>query len=316
MILLVDGNNFFIRQYAANPSLDINGNPNGGVVGFLLGLRKIMSITNCSKIVVAWDGEGGSKKRRTILKDYKSGRKPIKLNRNYEFELDNQEDNLMGQRLKLENYISNLPIYQISVKDIEADDTIGYLCNYFKDEDKIIVSGDKDFYQLLNDKTLVYSPAKKNFYNQHDLLKEFQISAVNFALAKAIAGDASDNIPGVRSVGFKTLVKMFPIFSENKKITLEDFFSYCENRDAKYKKFIDNRSVICDNYSVIRLDSTLISITSVNKILETLSEKVFLNSTSFKVDLLSDGIINMTDSFFHPFRIIDMKLKEERNKHE
>jgi 5'-3' exonuclease len=77
-ILLVDGTNVFLRNYAAVPSLDLNGNPNGGVYGTLLALRKTISLTKPDKIVISWDAPGGSRKRRSIVESYKLRKTPCK----------------------------------------------------------------------------------------------------------------------------------------------------------------------------------------------------------------------------------------------
>jgi 5'-3' exonuclease len=67
-------------------------------------------------------------------------------------------------------------------------------------------------------------------------LKSIGISAVNFALAKAICGDTSDNIKGVKGVGFKTVIKLFPSLAQQVKLTLDDLFKVCENEVAKGKE--------------------------------------------------------------------------------
>ena len=75
-ILIIDGMNTFIRNFIVVPSMDTNGEPNGGVIGFLRSLKFLIREFKPSKVVIVWDGEGGSKKRRNIYIDYKSGRKP------------------------------------------------------------------------------------------------------------------------------------------------------------------------------------------------------------------------------------------------
>ena len=257
---------------------------------------------------------GGSKKRRAILKDYKEGRRPVKLNRNYEYETDNAEQNKIQQRNRLGEYLSDLPIFQIIINDAEADDIVAYICQLYNKEEKIILSNDKDFYQLLNDKTTVFNPYRKMFYMEKDLFEEFKIYPCNFGLAKAICGDPSDNVKGVGKVGFKTLTKMFPMFAENKKITTEDFFAFCAANGTKYQKYVDNHDKICDNIRVVRLDTPLISFISIQKIIDYLEKPVVLNATGFRTKLLGDGINNITDGFYQPFRTIAFKNKEKENK--
>ena len=81
-LMVVDGNNAFIRHYIVNPSISTNGQPIGGLVGFLRGLQKLSRMIRPDGIVVVWDGAGGSRKRKSMVKTYKEGRKPVRLNNN------------------------------------------------------------------------------------------------------------------------------------------------------------------------------------------------------------------------------------------
>ena len=157
MILLVDGSNLFICHWSANPNLDAEGRSVGGVVGFLKSLNYYTRKFKPTKIIICWDGKGGSQKRRKLVENYKSGRRPIKPNRTYEYEFENIEKDKVQQRIKLAKYLSYLPIYEIVVENIEADDSIAYLTKYFNNNRKVIVSTDKDFYQLLDNNTIIYN---------------------------------------------------------------------------------------------------------------------------------------------------------------
>ena len=106
--------------------------------------------------------------------------------------------------------LSKLPVCQIYVEDAEADDAIGYICQYkLSKKSKIIVSGDHDYYQLISDNCIVYSPNSKSFVNKNKVIEKYGIHPSNFCLAKSVVGDKSDNIPGVPGAGFKTLSKEF-----------------------------------------------------------------------------------------------------------
>ena len=84
-LLIIDGQNMFIRNYVMSPQLDANGNPIGGLTGFLRSLQKEIRRAKPDRVVVAWEGPGGSQARREKNKNYKVGRKAPKLNREYEF---------------------------------------------------------------------------------------------------------------------------------------------------------------------------------------------------------------------------------------
>ena len=77
-----DGNNNYFRAFIVDPSVSTNGQPIGGITGFLKILQKLVREVNPNRIIICWDGQGGSSKRRSMNKGYKEGRKPIHLNRN------------------------------------------------------------------------------------------------------------------------------------------------------------------------------------------------------------------------------------------
>ena len=80
-VLIIDQLNLFFPSYIVNPSLSSNGYPIGGLVGVMKSLQKICRETRPDRVIICWDGEGGSAKRKIMKKDYKAGRKPIRLNR-------------------------------------------------------------------------------------------------------------------------------------------------------------------------------------------------------------------------------------------
>ena len=79
-VLIIDGLNMYLRAYIVNPSMTSNGNPVGGVVGFIGMLNKLFREMKPTQVVICWDGPGGSQRRRELIKEYKSGRKQIKKN--------------------------------------------------------------------------------------------------------------------------------------------------------------------------------------------------------------------------------------------
>ena len=73
-VMIIDGLNMFLRSYIVVPSLDPRGNPSGGTYGFMKSLQKISGMFQPDEVIVCWDGEGGSQKRKQIDKNYKAGR--------------------------------------------------------------------------------------------------------------------------------------------------------------------------------------------------------------------------------------------------
>ena len=80
-VMIIDALNAYLRAYIVDPSLSSNGQPIGGIKGFLKILQKLTRDMNPDQVVVVWDGPNGSRKRKSMDKNYKEGRKPIRLNR-------------------------------------------------------------------------------------------------------------------------------------------------------------------------------------------------------------------------------------------
>lgn len=267
-LLVIDALNWFIRAYIVDPSLSSNGQPIGGIKGSLKILQKLVRETKPDQILIAWDGPDGSRKRKDMDKNYKEGRKPIRLNRAFHNLTDNEEiQNKIWQQMRLVEYLNNMPIMQVMIPQIEADDIISYVVQmpYYKGWQKVIVSNDKDFLQLCNDETVVYRPAKKMVYNKNAILEEIGIHPTNMALARAIIGDASDNLPGIKGVGFKTVKKRFPFLAEEVSHTLDNVFEFCEQAEDKGKVFtniLEGRELIAHNYKMMQLYSPQMSVQS------------------------------------------------------
>ena len=88
--------------------------------------------------------------------------------------------------------------------EIEADDVIAYTCGLerYKGWQKVIISNDKDFYQLCDDETVVYRPTGDQLMNKKRIIEEFGVHPTGMALARAIVGDASDNLQGIKGAGW------------------------------------------------------------------------------------------------------------------
>jgi len=156
-VLIIDALNMFLRAYTIIPSMNPQGLPNGGTIGFIKSLQKLCRNFRPHEVLICWDGHGGSEKRRQMNKNYKAGRRPVRFNRRMiELPEDVAKKNRADQQLRLHEYLNNMPVIQLMVDFVEADDIIAYAVkhNKYKDYTKIIVSSDKDFYQLLGDENL------------------------------------------------------------------------------------------------------------------------------------------------------------------
>lgn len=303
-VMIVDALNMFIRAYITNPTLSSNGDPVGGVVGTINILQKLCKQTQPDQIVICWDGENGSQKRKNMNKDYKEGRNPIRLNRDVRNLDENQEfQNKVWQQTRLAEYLNNLPIIQFMYPNIEADDLVSYVVNHprYKDWQKVIVSSDKDFIQLINDKTILYRPIQEQILTTKKVLAEYGVHPNNFALARAVAGDASDNLKGVGGVGMKTLSKRVPILQLSEFCTIDKLVEYCANQDTNIKCFTSiasNREAISDNYRIMQLAAPQVSPQVKNHMNETLTNfRPELNQLEIKKMSIQDGFGTVDHSY-------------------
>ena len=112
-LMIVDGQNQFMRSYIVNPTLTYNGEPCGGVVGFLQSMNKFCDQISPDVFVVVWDGAGGSNKRKKKNKNYKSGRKPPKLNKwGSNMSPQQLKNNQIFQQVRVIEYLNQTPVIQ------------------------------------------------------------------------------------------------------------------------------------------------------------------------------------------------------------
>jgi len=295
-LLVIDALNMYFRAYIVDPSLSTNGQPIGGLKGFLKILQKLVRETKPDGIVICWDGAGGSQRRKSMVKTYKEGRKPIRLNRDIRNMSEAEEiENKIWQQTRLIEYINSLPIIQLMLESVEADDVISHVVQMpaYKGWQKVIVSSDKDFFQLCDDETVVFRPIQKEVLNKHAITERHGIHPTNFAMARAIAGDKSDNLPGVDGVGLPTVAKRLPFLVEDKSYSLDDIYEHCESIDSNikaYSRIVEQFDKVKLNYKMMQLYRPAISPQGKKKINFTVENFVNeFNKTEVRKMMIQDG---------------------------
>ena len=223
-VLLIDSMNTFLRSFAMIPAINPQGNHVGGLVGFLKSLGYVIKLIRPTRVILVFDGQGNITNRRNTYAEYKANRQ-IKRITNFKVfsTLEEESDSISTQMLRLLDYLKCLPVNISIIDKIEADDTIAYLSQKLKD-DVIIYSADQDFLQLVNKRITVYSPIKKKFYKPNDVYEQYGIHPYNFITMKCLMGDKSDNLPGVKGLGPKKLMKYFPEIAGEKIFTLQEAY--------------------------------------------------------------------------------------------
>jgi DNA polymerase-1 len=231
------------------------------MTGFLKGMGSAIKLLKPDRCIVVFDGPGGSMKRRKIYPDYKAHKRTkVRLNRIYDDSaLGDEEASLKKQLQRLVIYLQELPVNMISLDNVEADDTIAHLAiDYFKDWKVYIMSSDKDFLQLVNERVNVWSPTKKQLYAESNVLNEYGMIPQNLVLYRTLDGDDSDNIPGIKGCGLKTVLKAFP-FLRDEKTTLQRLYDHAvANKDnlKVYSTIVDNWNDVLRNHELMQLTDT------------------------------------------------------------
>ena len=298
-VLIIDALNTFMRSYCALPTLDDDGNHIGGMAGFMKSLGFVIRNFKPTRVVLIFDGKGGSTRRRKIYKEYKANRKPVtRLNRSYDLTTDEQEkENMKYQLVSLIEMVECLPVSILALDNIEADDTIMYITDMYKDISKkiTIVSTDRDFYQLVSPVVQIWSPIKKKMYNTEDIVEEFGVHPNNYVVYRTFTGDTSDNIPGVNGFGSKTILKCVPELINEQEFTPDDLFAKSKTMltdpkvGKKYQTILDSQDIIEKNYQLMNLKLLDISATHTSNIRQIIDGPIpLLNKIEFQRIFMED----------------------------
>jgi 5'-3' exonuclease len=304
--LLIDSNNYFLRAWSCVPTLSQNGEHIGGITGYFNGLQKLIRIINPGQITIIWDGGGGSVRRRGLNSEYKHHRRAIHLNRVVTgMEAEREQENKIWQMGQLYEMLSFLPAAQFMVENVEADDVIAYLVNGSV-EQSVIVSSDKDFFQLLGTRTIVYRPTQDEVYTPEKCKASFGVLPRNYVAARSVigAGDKSDGLFGVKGVGWKTLVKLVPFLAEDRDVLPDEIFRFCAGKDGFLGEIYEKRNLILNNYQLMNLSAPLLSFGTCRLI----DEEMKIKRVYKKIKLFQKMIALGFDKL--DWNVLDKKAKE------
>ena len=262
-VILIDGLNMFLRNFAVINYMNEAGNHVGGLGGFLRSLGFLINQIQPTSVYIVFDGVGSSINRKNLLPEYKSGRNLVRVNSKVFDDIEEEQDAKIDQVRRLTHYLRCLPVSTISIDKVEADDIIAYYSDYLPetyDSKVYIVSNDKDYLQLINENVIVYRPADKEFFTRETIKSKFGVLAENFIIYKTLLGDNSDKIPGVKGLGEKGVFKRFPELKD-RVIDLEDLFDLCALKHKEhniYSQIIFSRNNLERNYKLMDLKNPLL----------------------------------------------------------
>lgn len=331
-VLVVDALNHFIRNWSVNPIMNDEGIHIGGIAGFLTSLGYIIKTFKPTRVVLVFDGKGGSQKRRALYSEYKNNRAGMPTQNRIEQTGEDTQMSMTRQFQALSLLLDTLPITTMMIDHIEADDAIGYIaCQVLKEPNQecIIVSSDRDYLQLVDDKTFVWSPVKKKLYTKESVLEEYKVSAKNFLLFRCIIGDKSDNIPKIQGISADFCVRAFPELAVDGRISLDKFITYAETRmntdstvslDKKiaksYRQIVEQKDVLYLNHKLMQLHDVDISGSNKMKIQNIIENQLTtLNKTDFIKVLhshkMTNAIRNLSIWMGEVFNMLDLNIRKE-----
>ena len=316
-VLFIDLLNLYCRSFASVPLTNDNGEHVGGVYGSLNALQSYVKRFEPSECIIAWEGSQSGERRRKKLKEYKEGRKMVGMRRGFTTSDVDEKEAFARQLELLKNSLDHLPMKQVAVKYLEADDAIAYMAKKVIDKKSIIITTDRDYLQLVDENISVFRPVKTKenptgeMINLEWMHKKENIHPYNYALLKAIVGDKSDNITGVKGIGEKTARKdIHLLWSAHEEFDIDDLFKWLLTRkEKKYQKYLDNEDLIRLNYKIVQLLELEISLASIDSLRNSyISKTPKFNSYQFRINLLSEDISPTNlDNWMASFSILQDK---------
>jgi len=227
-LLIIDAPAVLHRAWHALPKLtDPRGRVINAVYGFMNLFLKLLKEQKPDYIAIAFDTAAPTF-RHKLYKDYKATRTP-------------QPQIFYDQIPVLKNILHSSGILTFEKDGFEADDIIGSLNRGLKSQNSnlksVIVSGDQDLFQLIDDQTVIYylplGLSKLKIYDKSSVRQRFGVNPKNLIDLKALTGDASDNIPGAKSIGLQTAINIIKQFND-----IESMYKHIESCRQGEKCFI------------------------------------------------------------------------------
>ena len=209
-LFLIDGNSLLYRSYYAIRHLsNSQGLATNAIYGFVSMLKKLIDKEKPNYLGIVFDSKGPTI-RHEIFKEYKANRKPM-------------PEDLVPQVSVLKDLLLAFKIPLFQKTGYEGDDLLGSLANKARDKNiqTIIVSNDKDLFQLINKSTLVFDLAKGVFFDEQKVKDAFGVRPSQIVDMLALKGDPVDNIPGVAGIGGKTAVNLIHQFGSLEHLLLK-----------------------------------------------------------------------------------------------
>ena len=221
-LYLVDGSSYLYRAFHALPNLtNSQGDPTGALLGVANMLKRLLNEEDPEHIAIVFDAKGPTF-RHELYPEYKANRPPMPAELRRQVEQILEFTGLLG-----------LPLLQVD--GVEADDVIGTLCSVAEAEGMncVISTGDKDLAQLVSDKTTLVNTMTETASDRAGVMEKFGVTPEQIVDFLALAGDKSDNIPGVEKCGPKTAAKWLNTYG-----TLDEIMAHSDEIGGKIGEYL------------------------------------------------------------------------------
>ena len=329
-VLLVDGDNLLTIGFFGVKNYFYKGSHIGGIYHFINTLRRSFETYHLDKIVVFWDGENGSQSRKKIYHLYKE-------NRRQRIKSEEELSSYSYQRNRIKQYLEELYVRQGEFIECETDDCIAFYSQNSPSENKIVYSSDGDLTQLVSEKTNIFNPSHGKLYKSGDtiLYEHEEILIENVKLVKMLCGDPSDNISGIKGMGIKRLLSLFPELKTS-VLTLEGIVEKTNLlfEQDKNNKLVNNlltgvtkhgvfgNEFFGINKSIVSLENPYLTEEARTTILSLINDKLDPEGRSYKNTMkmmMEDGLFNVLPKsddawikFLNPFLRLTRKEKNKR----
>ena len=249
-IFVIDGHALCYRAYYAfinNPLKNSKGQNTSAIYGFARMLFKLINDQKPDYLIVAFDPPKKSF-RFDLFPEYKAKRQKM-------------PEDLRPQIEEIKHMLSVLGILRLEHGDYEADDVLGTIAATYAagDTEVMLVTGDKDAYQLVNDNVKIYANKKGitdfELYDRDAVINKLGITPEQITDYMALMGDASDNIPGVQGIGEKTAQKLIQEYS-----SIDNLYNHLNDIKGKIKEYLADKkdmAYLSKNLVTIRTDIPL-----------------------------------------------------------
>lgn len=211
-VVILDGTNTLIRAISIAQSHNKNH-----ISLFYDMIRNILLEFKPNECYIVFDGQGGSNTKRLIFPEYKANRLGVSKVQTQDYE-------------KLFDMLKHTPLITIRMNNIQGDDVIAHIAlkNSYQGNKVVIISTDKDFYQLCDKNIIIHNGIKKITITQNVVKDKYMCHPTNFSIFKVLVGDKSDNIPGIKGLGEKSIIKHFGELLSNQQPICGNFNNFKE----------------------------------------------------------------------------------------